>query len=77
MNVLGKVRGLAYGVIARDTRNLCHQVESPLILRLLKEMQTLENQVDMLNVKLGKQASATQPELASIMVPNTCYLPFL
>jgi len=58
-------------------RNLHHQAESPLNMRLLKKMQTFENRVDMLNAKLGVQASATQPELVSILTPKTCYLPFL
>ena len=55
----GNVRGLGCGVTARDMRNLHHQAESPFIMRLLKKMQTLEKQVDVLNAKLGTQALAT------------------
>jgi len=73
----GKVKGLGRGVTTRDICNLCHQTESPLIMRLLKKMQNLENQVDVLTAKLGTQASATHPKLVSIYIPKTCYLPFL
>ena len=55
----GKVWGLGRGVTARDMRNLRHQAESPLIMKLMKKMQNLENQVDVLNAELATQASAT------------------
>jgi len=72
----GKVWGLGRGVTARDMRNLRHQDESPLIMKLMKKMQNLENQVDVLNAKLATQASATQPESVSILISKTYYLPF-
>ena len=55
----GKVWGLGRGVTARDMCNLHHQAESPLIMKLMKKLQNLENQVDVLNAELATQASAT------------------
>ena len=42
----GKARGLGRGVSVRDLRNLHYQAESPIVLKLLNKVQTLENKLD-------------------------------
>ena len=51
-----KVWGLGRGVFPRDLRNLRYSAESPIVLKLLNKVQTLENQLEVLNAKVGAQA---------------------
>jgi len=69
----GKVRGLGRGVSVKDLRNLRYQAESPMVLKLLNKVQTLENKLDVLNAKYSAQASANLHDLVS----NPSYIEFL
>ena len=61
----GKVWGLGRGMSARDLRNLRYPAESPIVFKLLNKVQTLENQLEVLNAKVGAQALATPHDLVS------------
>ena len=61
----GKVWGLGRGVSPRDLRNLRYSAESQIVLKLLNKVQTLENQLEVLNAKVGAQALATLHDLVS------------
>ena len=61
----GKARGLGCGVSLRELRNLHYQAESPIVLKLLNKVQTLENKLDVLNAKYGAQALANLHDLVS------------
>ena len=69
----GKARGLGRGVSVRDLRNLRYQAESPIVLKLVNKVQTLENKLDVLNAKYSAQASANLHDLVS----NPSYIEFL
>ena len=66
----GKVWGLGPGVSARDLRNLRYPAESPIVLKLLNKVQTLENHLEVLNAKVGAQALATPHHLVSRLATN-------
>jgi len=69
----GKVRGLGRVVSVRDLCNLCYEAKSPIVLKLLNKVQTLENKLDVLNAKYGAQALANLHDLVS----NPSYIEFL
>ena len=53
------------GVSARDLRNLRDPAESSIVLKLLNKVPTMENQLEVLNAKVGAQALATLHDLVS------------
>ena len=61
----GKARGLGHGVLVRYLSNLRYQANSPIVLKLLNKVQTLENKLDVLNAKYSAQASANLHDLVS------------
>ena len=53
--------------------NLRYQAESPIVLKLLNKVQTLENKLDVLNAKYGAQVLANLHDLVS----NPSYIELL
>lgn len=51
----GKVTGFGSGVFAKDLRAKHHHNESKLLVKVLRMMQGMQNQIDALTAKVGAQ----------------------